>query len=138
MKNLLLVEEDREGREALAKVLKRRGFRVVEAADEASALEMVRSELPLDVVIAGATEQDRSAFLVDVHDQRPSLPVVFLTDYCWPEARLRSLLFGAFALSRRLNFYLNMRPIGFAELERLILAILYGQNAGVMGRRVAA
>lgn len=138
MKNLLVVEEDREGRETLAKVLKQRGFRVVEAADEASALELIRSEVPLDIVIAGATERDRSAFLVDAHDQRPGLPVVFLTDYCWPEARLRSLLFGAFALSRRLNFYLNMRPIGFAELERLLLLILYGRNACVMGRSVAA
>ena len=138
MKNLLILEEDREGREALAKVLKQRGFRVFEAADEAAALAVIGSTPSIDLLIAGATLEDRSAFFVDVREQRSELPVLFLTDYCWPEARLRSLLLGAFGMSRRLNFYLNMRPVGLAELERLLLVVLYGRSVASAGQPVAA
>ena len=105
MKNLLLLEEDQEGREALAKVLRKRGFTVRQARDEATALAILAASPPMDMVLAGATERDRSEFLADVRERKPQVPVIFLSDYCGPEARLRGLAFGAFTMSRSLNFY---------------------------------
>ncbi|MEK6697690.1 MAG: response regulator [Nitrospirota bacterium] len=130
MKNLLLLEEDQEGREALAKVLRKRGFTVRQARDEATALAILAASPPMDMVLAGATERDRSEFLADVRERKPQVPVIFLSDYCGPEARLRGLAFGAFTMSRSLNFYINMRPVGLHELERLIRIVLGRRHAG--------
>lgn len=137
MKNLLLLEEDVEGREALARILKRKGFRVLQAGDEMTALTAVSSALPLDLVVAGATSRDRSEFLSDLRGVRPLLPVMFLADYCDPEARLRSIRFGPFTQSRKLNFYINVRPIRVTELDRMIRIIVHKQNA-VQAQRFAA
>jgi DNA-binding response OmpR family regulator len=124
MKNVLIMEEDGEGREALASVLKKWGFHVHQAANAESALAELESDGAIDLVIAGATEQDRTIFLADVRDCCPKVPVLFLADYCNAEARLRKLLFGAFAASRKHNYYLNVRPISLYELDRLIRIIL--------------
>lgn len=137
MKSLLLLEEDAEARESLAKVLRKVGFSVVQARDEQSALDALGSTRPVDVVLAGATEQDRLEFLADLRARRPQVPVIFLTDYCSPEAKLRGLLFGAFSLSRRLNFYMNMRPIRLNELIRLLHIIPSRRCAGA-GMEMAA
>lgn len=128
MKNLLILEEDGEGRETLARILKRRGFHVLTTVDEASALLALSSGAPIDVVIAGATDRDRGEFLSDLHETRPDLPIIFLSDYCAPESRLRSLQYGPFSVSRRLNFYINTRPVGFHELERMIRIVLAGRR----------
>ncbi len=119
MKNLLLLEEDLEGRESLARLLKKKGFCVIQAADEAAALTALGSAGSLDLVLAGATNRDRSEFLADLRERDVHLPVIFLADYCGPESRLRGL-FGAFSVSRNLNFYINTRPVGLQELERMI------------------
>jgi DNA-binding response OmpR family regulator len=129
MERVLLLEEDSEGRESLARVLRKRGFGVLQAGDESSALGIVSSASPLDVVIAGASYQDRLEFLADVREQRPDLPLVFLADYCGPESKLRGLRYGAFSLFRRLNLYINMRPIGLNELERLLRNIVNHRRA---------
>jgi DNA-binding response OmpR family regulator len=124
MIRVLLLEEDSEGRESLARVLKKRGFAVLQTGDESSALDILSSTSLIDVVIAGASDLDRLEFLADVREQRPHLPVVFLADYCGPESKLRGILYGAFSMSRRLNFYINMRPIGLTELDRLLRVIV--------------
>src|SRR3990172_5978508 len=117
MKKGVLLEEGSEGRESLARVLKKRGFAVLQTGDESSALDMLSSISQIDVVIAGASDRDRLEFLADVREERPHLPVVFFSGYCGPESKLRGILYGAFSMSRRLNFYLNMRPIGLTELD---------------------
>jgi len=138
MKRVLLLEEDSEGRESLARVLKKRGFAVLQTGDEASALDMLSSASLVDVVIAGASALDRLGFLADVREQRPDLPVVFLADYCGPESKLRGILYGAFSMSRSLNFYLNMRPIGLAELDRLLRIIVSDRRTECIRSLVAA
>lgn len=124
MRNLLLLEEDAEGRGALARVLKKRGFLVAQAKDQSAALSHLSSARPVDLVLAGATYRDRVDFLSDLRESRPNLPIIFLSDYCAPESRLRGLTYGAFSMSRRHNFYINMRPVGLDELERLIRIVL--------------
>ena len=124
MERVLLLEEDMEGRESLARVLRKRGFGVLQAGDESSALGILSSASPLDVVIAGASYRDRLEFLADVRERRPDLPVVFLADYCGPESTLRGLLYGAFSLIHGLNLYINMRPFALQELEGLLRSIV--------------
>ncbi len=119
MRNLLLLEEDAEGRETLARVLRKRGFSVTKAKDQASALLQASSPL-IDLVLAGATYYDRADFLSDLRERRPYLPVIFLNDYYGPESKLLGIRYGAFSMSRRLNCYINMRPIRLDELESMI------------------
>ena len=138
MKNLLLLEEDVEGRETLARILKQRGFRVMQAGDEMAALTTISSALPIDLVLAGAATFDRSEFLSDMREVRPLLPIMFLTEYCDPEARLRALRYGPFMLSRKLNFYLNVRPVRLTELDRMVRIILSRQSALHAPRLAAA
>lgn len=138
MKRVLLLEEDGEGRESLARILKKRGFAVLQAGDESSALDVLSSTTLIDVVIAGASYQDRLEFLTDVREQRPDVPVVFLSDYCGPESKLRGIRYGAFSMSRSLNFYMNMRPVGLNELDRLLRMIVSNRRSECTRNLVAA
>lgn len=123
MNNLLLLEEDKEARESLVRLLKKRGFPVVYQAESESSALWIISSRRIDLVIAGASERDRCEFLAYLRELSQHIPVVFLADFCGPEARLRGLAYGPFSMSRRLNFYINMRPIIFTELVRLIRLI---------------
>ncbi len=129
MKTVLVLEEDREAGEALAKVMKKNGLWVILVGSEERALKEIASGISPNLVIAGITGRDRTEFLADLRGLRPRLPVIFLSDYCDPEARLRGLRFGACALSRELNFYINVRPVRLNELEQLISFALQ-QNTG--------
>lgn len=122
MKNILLLEEDAEARRSLARLLRRSGFAVHQAENEGHALD-ITSTRTIDIVVAGASERDRSEFFADLRQKDARLPVVFLSDYCGPEARLRGMVYGAFSMSRNLNFYLNVRPVALPELVRLLRLI---------------
>jgi DNA-binding response OmpR family regulator len=137
MKRVLLLEEDGEGRATLARILKKKGFNIIPAKDDAAAITVLASPMNIDLIIAGATERDRSEFLADVRTCRLDLPVIFLSDYCGPEARLRGLAFGPFSMSRTQNFYINVRPVAFHELDRLIRMVL-SRHAGVSVHGLAA
>jgi DNA-binding response OmpR family regulator len=137
MKRVLLLDEDREGREVLGRILKKKGVSVVQAGDPEAALAALSSGIPLDLVIAGITDADRTTFLSDLREEQPDLPVIFLTDYCTPESRLRGVLYGAFLMSRALNFYINTRPIGLHELVRMI-RIIFQQRSISAQRPLAA
>jgi len=119
MRNLLLLEEDIEGREILARVLRKRGFTVRQAKDQSDAIELLTTA-HVDLVLAGATYRDRVDFLSDLRDSRPDLPVIFLTDYQGPEARALAVKYGPFSMSKNHKFYINMRPVGLHELDRMI------------------
>ncbi len=134
MKNLLLLEEDTEGRDLFARILMRKGFNVIQAPDEACALaEMSSGQRRIDIVLAGATYKDRLEFLADLRDKRPRVPVIFLADCPEPESRLRCIM-GPFAVSKRHNFYINTRPVAFQELDRL-LRIIAGRSGGSLHGR---
>ncbi len=127
---ILLLEEDNEGREALARILNKNGFSVLQAENPATALRMLRSALHLNLMIAGAADRDRTEFLSDMRDVRRDLPVIFLANYCAPESRARSIRYGAFLVSRALRFSINTRPISLNELYRMIRIALRGERDG--------
>ena len=138
MKTLVLLEEDREAREVFAGVLRRLGYAVIAAGDEAEAHEAIISSKAVHLVIAGTTDHDRLSFVADVRDSRPHLPVVLMADYCEPESRLRGFLFGPFAALSRRNVYINVRPVALYELAELLRSVLVGRRANRKLRLAAA
>jgi CheY-like chemotaxis protein len=137
MKSILVLEEDIEGREVLSEMLMRRGFRVYPVEHEAAALAALGSGCPIDLVLAGATNRNRTDFLACLRARRPSMPAVFLAD-CGDAVSRERLLSGGFWLSRSLNFYMNTRPIDFNELDRLIrIALIAPRNVHLSGIRAA-
>ncbi len=127
MKTILVLEEDLEGRDALATMLRQRGFRVCQAEHEAAALAALGPGCSIDLVLAGATDRNRTDFLAYLRAQRRSIPVILLAD-CDDAVSRKQLLSGGFWLSSRLNFYMNIRPIDFSELDRLIRIALIPQR----------
>ncbi len=129
MKTILVLEEDPEGREALAAMLRQRGFRVYQAGHEAAAFAALGPGCSIDLVLAGATDQNRTDFLAYLRARRHSVPVVLLAN-CDDAVSRKQLLSGGFWQSSRLNFYMNIRPIDFNELDRLIrIALIPQRNA---------
>jgi CheY-like chemotaxis protein len=84
---ILLVDDDAEVRSVTAAYLNDMGHRVVEAADGASALDILRAEADLDLLIAdfampGMTGLD----LADkARKQQPDLGILLVTGYADPE-----------------------------------------------------
>ncbi len=115
MKKVILLEEDIEGREALAKILRMWGYNVIQAATESAVHAALASAQPVDLILAGATYRERLEFLSDLRTIRQSLPIIFLTDCCGPESRLRGLRYGAFAKIQPHKFFMNMRPVGITR-----------------------
>ncbi len=137
MKSILVVEEDIEGRAILAKMLRLRGFQVLPVGNETAAIVALSSDRPIDLVLAGATDQDRADFLTGVRTRRPSVPVVLLADRHDAKSQAQVLPSG-FSMSSRLNFYMNTRPIHFGELDRLIrFALMPRQWTRHSGTRAA-
>jgi len=136
MRHLLLLEEDIEGREVLARILRKKGFIVMQAKDQFDALTLVVSAR-VDLVLAGATYRDRTDFLSDLRESRADLPVIFLTDYSGPEAKVPGIKYGPFSMSRNLKFYVNMRPIGLNELDRMIRIALGASRRQAAGLAAA-
>jgi DNA-binding NtrC family response regulator len=137
MYTILVLEEDLEGREVLSTMLRRMGYRVCKAEQEAPALAALGPGFSIDLVIAGATDQNRIDFLACLRAQRPSMPVVLLAA-CGDALSRKQLLSSGFWLSRRLNFYMNTRPIDFNELDRLIrIALIPQGNARISHIRAA-
>ncbi len=137
MKNLLLIEEDPEGRDVLARILTARGFRVMKAMNESTALTVLGTVVPVDIVIAGATTRDRADFLADLRKERPRVPVIFLMNAGRPAAGSHHSS-DPFSLSRKLNFYINRRSVGIDELDWLIRIIILNQRGAVPVLRAAA
>ena len=127
---ILLLEEDDERREVLARILKKNGFSVLQAENPATALRVLRSAVLLSLMIAGPADRDRTEFLSDVRDVRRDLPTVFLADYCKPESMVRRTRYGAFLVSRALRFPINTRPISLDELHRMIRIVLRRERGG--------
>ncbi len=127
MRQVLLLEEDLEAGEVLARVLRHRGFVVTEANDQSQALALADT-CGIDLVIAGVTSYDRLEFLADLREKKPEVPVIFLNGAHGPESILLGIRYGAFTVARNLNFYLNMRTVRMNELDRIIRIALGGRR----------
>ena len=81
---ILIVEDSDVVRHVAQRVLSRRGYRVLEAADADEALEhLARSTTPVDLVLMDVVlpERDGVALYADICARRPNLPVVFMSAF---------------------------------------------------------
>lgn len=96
-KSVLIVEDNDDNRAIYAVMLARSGFRVLEAADGATALELIDAERPhlvlLDISIPKVSGWDVAHFVKCREDTR-SIPVVALTAHAYVKDRERAASIG--------------------------------------------
>jgi signal transduction histidine kinase len=82
-RHVLLVDDDTEVTTATVAMLEQLGHRVVVASSGASALEVLRAEMPIDLVITDHAMPGMSGFdLADrIRKTWPSLPIILATGY---------------------------------------------------------
>jgi CheY-like chemotaxis protein len=119
---ILLVEDEHAVREVVGRMLTRAGYRVHEAASPADALHLFAGgELPVDLLLTDVVMPIMSGtqLAAKIHENRPELPVVFMSGYTTgpapggqelpPDARLLRKPFDAPALLRCLQDILASR-----------------------------
>jgi PAS domain S-box-containing protein len=89
----LVVEDDASVRAMATRALTEAGYRVVEAENGRTALELVRAQARLDLVVTdvGMPEMDGYELARCLHSERPELPVVFMSGYGDRDYREQSL-----------------------------------------------
>jgi two-component system, cell cycle sensor histidine kinase and response regulator CckA len=80
--NLLVVEDDLLNRDLICKVLRKEGYKVVEACDGAIALEILQV-LPFDLVITDfmMPKLNGIEFVEHLHSLQPRIPIIFITGF---------------------------------------------------------
>jgi CheY-like chemotaxis protein len=111
---LLLVEDHDSTREVLARILRRAGHRVHDAATGAEALERLRTAGPFDALISDLGLPDRSGFdlLREIRVTHPTLPAIALSGYGMDEDVKRAKDAGFTAHL--------VKPIPFDQLRALL------------------
>jgi signal transduction histidine kinase len=109
--SLLLVDDDDMAREGIAAMLCELGHRVVEAADGASALNVLRESATFDIALADFAMPGMNGvrFAAELRTFRPNLPVLLVTGYTDRDALDGWLQQGGRTLSK---------PFSRAELAR--------------------
>jgi two-component system, cell cycle sensor histidine kinase and response regulator CckA len=112
---VLVVEDEAVLRLAVSKMLRKKGFRVVEAIDGSSALELVRTHndeidvMLLDVTLPGVSSRE---VLEEAQHMRPKLEVILTSAYS------RETIDNSFSGLRIARFI--RKPFQFDELMRLL------------------
>jgi DNA-binding NtrC family response regulator len=93
---LLLIEDDKESRDALLSMLRKRGLDVMIAEDAETAVTLVQRE-PFDVVVADIRlpGMDGIEFLAHVRRHHASLPLILLTGYGSLDSATEAVRLGA-------------------------------------------
>lgn len=83
MKTIVLVEDDDVVRTLTAEVLQEFGYRVQALRDGAAALQVLRSDQPVDLLMSdiGLPGMDGRELVEAARQLRPSLPVLFASGY---------------------------------------------------------
>lgn len=120
MKKVLLLSEDATVSTALACMLSNKGFHLIPVNNEASALAALASGMPLDLALASASKNTSKTFLSYLRENRPRLPVIFLTQGSEEDARLGEPGRGAEPLPAIPQVYSYRWPMLLRELDRLV------------------
>jgi two-component system, OmpR family, response regulator len=116
-KQLLIVEDDRELREALADLLRGSGYLVSACADGSAALEALATQtFDLAIIDLVLPDMNGLGLLRAVHKSRPRLPILVVTGLADLESRVAGLDSGA-------DDYV-VKPFAMPELEARIRALL--------------
>ncbi len=111
---ILMVDDDDGSRQAMATALRRVGYDVAEADSGEAALELVRGDDVLDILISDVRMpgMDGYELLKQVRIARPELSVIMVTAYADVDGAVRALKDGA-------DDYLN-KPVNIVELRRRV------------------
>ena len=111
--NILVVDDEKSIRSSLKMILEYSGYRVIEAHDGASAIEVTRKSRPdlvlLDIKMTG---MDGLEVLEQLHQDYPNLPVIILSGHGTVSTAVKATKLGAFD-------FLEKPP----ERERILLAV---------------
>jgi DNA-binding NtrC family response regulator len=122
---LLVVEDDREMRDLLRKVLEKEGFRVTSACDGHEALAILSagqfSQFGAVVTDMLMPRDGGLELLASIHQTRPSLPVIIVTAFGDWDSYSRALELGAAAFISK--------PLKMAELTSAVHAALARRGA---------
>jgi len=126
-KKILIVDDNRDSRELVVKILKTRGYLTIEAIDGEEALEKAVEERP-DLIL-----MDRSLPKIDGYevtrrlksqDEFKDIPIVALTAHAMRGDREKALEAGC-------EGYIS-KPINIRELPELIMSYLRGKRESVL------
>jgi two-component system, cell cycle sensor histidine kinase and response regulator CckA len=115
---ILVVEDELTVRNLIARVLRRQGYRVLEAANGEQALELARADtdgialLLTDIVMPGMGGPDLARTF---HELRPDTPVIFMSGYTPEAARAETFGEGSAFLQK------PMSPAALAHVVREVL-----------------
>ncbi|MBV9247792.1 MAG: response regulator [Acetobacteraceae bacterium] len=86
-RQVLLVEDDEQVRHTTEAMLMEAGYRVSSVSDSSEALERIRSDPTIDILVADFAMPDMRGDEVatQIRQIRPNLPVLFITGYSDPE-----------------------------------------------------
>ncbi len=117
-KTILVVDDEAGNRLLYSEILRQLGHRVIDRADAASAMEIVRAGTEIDLVVTDYRMPDMSGleFITALRQVLPSLPVIMVTAYASIENYFQSLNLGVFE-------YIN-KPFVKREFERIVQAAL--------------
>jgi PAS domain S-box-containing protein len=111
----LVVEDDPVVRSMAARALTEAGYRVLEAEDGRAALDLVRGQagrLDLLVTDIGMPEVDGYELACSLREERPGLPVVFMSGYGDQESRRQPLGAAQSFLQKPLSPDVLVRAVG--------------------------
>jgi DNA-binding NtrC family response regulator len=119
--NILVVDDDDSGRDALTMLLRSAGYRVTSAATGESALELISHER-YQVIVSDLFLPDKSGFdiLQQVQRESPATEVIMVTGHGSAQTAVRAMKEGA-------NDYIT-KPIDFDELKIVVTKALEKQK----------
>jgi DNA-binding response OmpR family regulator len=121
--NLLIVEDEESLRLPISKLLRRKGFRVIEAADGPTAIELLRNNdtwidaMLLDLTLPGMSGDGVLAEAVRI---RPDIKVILTSAYSSQAAGVIT--------ARQVKGFIR-KPYEFRELTRVLREVLAGSPA---------
>ncbi len=120
--SILVVDDEPESRMILRKMLGDLGYRVIERPDGSSALQTIRKNGKVDLVITDGRMPDMSGLELarTLRQEQPTVPIIMITAYCGLEDYFRSHGLGVFE-------YIN-KPVEKKELAVIVRAALHGIN----------
>lgn len=119
--NILVVDDDDSGRDALTMLLRSAGYRVTSAATGESALDLISRER-YQVIVSDLFLPDKSGFdiLQKVQKDSPATEVIVVTGHASAQTAVRAMKEGA-------NDYIT-KPIDFDELKIVVAKALEKQK----------
>ncbi len=120
MKKILLLEKGGKERAIIGTSLEKKGFHVVRARDERSAVTALLCGQAIDLAIVIMPDCDWTEFLIAARAARSLLPVILLTNCDADKPLLRNRFPGVTSLSLRQQRYTSEKPLLLRELDRQI------------------